>query len=384
VTSPGVPIGTPDTLELETAAPDTLRLRLVGDWVVREHLPSRRPVEERLAAEPALQRVVFDASALGRWDTALLTFLAGLREPCRARSIEIDPGGLPEGVRELLRLAFAVPEKTGTGRGPRTEPFLARIGRSALRSRDGALAGVRFLGEAVLSVGRLASGRAQLRASDLTHFIQDCGAQALGIVALINFLVGLILGYVGVQQLSFFSAQIFTADLVAIAVAREMGAIMTGIIMAGRTGAAFAAQLGTMTVNEEIDALSTLGISPFDFLVLPRMLALVVMVPLLCLYADAIGILGGAVAAIPLGDIAPPLYLQRTLDALDLRHVAIGVGKSAVFGALVALAGCLRGIQSGRSAQAVGEAATSAVVTAIVLIIVSDAIFAVVFATLGV
>jgi phospholipid/cholesterol/gamma-HCH transport system permease protein len=373
----------PDALELEHAAPDTLRLRLVGDWVIREHLPSRRAVEARLAAEPGLRRVIFDTSSLGRWDTALLTFVAGLREPCHGRSVELDPGGLPEGVRELIRLAFAVPEKS-TGRGPAADSFLARIGKRALRSRDGALAGVSFLGEAMLSLGRFVTGRAQLRRSDLAFFIQGCGAQALGIVALINFLVGLILGYVGVQQLALFSAQIFTADLVAIAVAREMGAIMTGIIMAGRTGAAFAAQLGTMTVNEEIDALATLGISAFDFLVLPRMLALVVMVPLLCLYADVIGIIGGAVAAVPLGNIAPPLYLDRTLDALDLRHVAIGVGKSAVFGVLVALAGCLRGIQSGRSAQAVGEAATSAVVTAIVLIIVSDAIFAVVFATLGV
>ncbi len=170
----------------------------------------------------------------------------------------------------------------------------------------------------------------------------------------------------------------------AIAVAREMGAIMTGIIMAGRTGAAFAAQLGTMTVNEEIDALSTLGVSAFDFLVLPRMLALIVMVPLLCLYADVIGIFGGAVAAVPIGHIAPLLYWEHTLAALNLRHVSIGVGKSVVFGIIIALAGCLRGIQSGRSAQAVGEAATSAVVTAIVLIILADAVFAVVFATVGI
>jgi phospholipid/cholesterol/gamma-HCH transport system permease protein len=197
-------------------------------------------------------------------------------------------------------------------------------------------------------------------------------------------LTWLILGYVGVQQLALFSAQLYSADLVAIAVAREMGAIMTGIIMAGRTGAAFAAQLGTMTVNEEIDALSTLGVSAFDFLVLPRMLALIVMVPLLCLYADAIGIFGGAVAAVPIGHIAPLLYWERTLAALNVRQVSIGVGKSVVFGIIIALAGCLRGIQSGRSAQAVGEAATSAVVTAIVLIILADAVFAVVFATVGI
>jgi len=328
--------------------------------------------------------VTFDTAALRRWDTTLLTFLAGLREPLRKRGVELDPAGLPDGVRGLLKLAFAVPAKTDAAHAAERETFLERIGEGAEREAEGLRAGVQFLGEAVLSLGRLVTGRAQMRRADLVLFVQSCGAEAVGIVALINFLVGLILGYVGVQQLALFAAQIFSADLVAIAVAREMGAIMTGIIMAGRTGAAFAAQLGTMTVNEEIDALSTLGVSAFDFLVLPRMLALIVMVPLLCLYADVLGMLGGAAAAIPLGHIAPLLYWEHTTAALNFRHLSIGVGKSAVFGVIIALAGCLRGIQSGRSAQAVGEAATSAVVTAIVLIILADAVFAVVFATVGI
>jgi phospholipid/cholesterol/gamma-HCH transport system permease protein len=371
-------------LTVESAGPDTLCLRLAGNWVAGQRRPTRRAVDDRLANEPALRRVVFDAAALGHWDTTLLTFLAGLREPLLKRGVEIDTSGLPHGVRGLLKLAFAVPAKTDTGHTAENLSLLARIGARALSDRDGLLAGVQFLGEAVLSLGRFLTGQAQMRRADLALFIQDCGAQAVGIVALINFLVGLILGYVGVQQLALFAAQIFSADLVAIAVAREMGAIMTGIIMAGRTGAAFAAQLGTMTVNEEIDALSTLGVSAFDFLVLPRMLALIVMVPLLCLYADVVGIFGGAVAAVPLGHIAPLLYWEHTTAALNLRHVSIGVGKSVVFGIIIALVGCLRGLQSGRSAQAVGEAATSAVVTAIVLIILADAVFAVVFATVGI
>jgi phospholipid/cholesterol/gamma-HCH transport system permease protein len=239
------------------------------------------------------------------------------------------------------------------------------------------------MGEAVLSLGRFLTGRAQYQRADLVLFLQDCGAQALPIVSLISFLVGMILGYVGVQQLALFGAEIYVANLVAIAMAREMACIMTGIIMAGRTGAAFAAQLGTMTVNEEIDALQTLGISPMDFLVLPRILALIVMMPLLCLYADLMGILGGAVVGIAGSDITPAQYWTQTVGALNLRHIGVGVFKGAIFGILVALAGCLRGMQSGRSASAVGLAATSAVVTGIVLIIVSDAIFAVVFATLG-
>jgi len=370
-------------LDIEAPSPDTLLLRLRGDWVVREHLPSRTEVEQRLTGTPGLEKVTFEASGLGNWDTALLTFLVGIRPICQEHEIQIDLGGLPKGIGELLRLAFAVPEKTDTGRDKARAPFFMRVGEGALSARDEGVAQLRFLGEAMLSLGRFFTGRAQYQRADLVLFIQDCGAQALPIVSLISFLVGLILGYVGVQQLALFGAEIYVANLVAIAMAREMGCIMTGIIMAGRTGAAFAAQLGTMTVNEEIDALQTLGISPMDFLVLPRMLALIVMMPLLCLYADLMGILGGALVGIADSEITPTQYWTQTVGALNLRHIGVGLFKGVLFGILVALAGCLRGMQSGRSASAVGLAATSAVVTAIVLIIVSDAIFAVVFATLG-
>jgi phospholipid/cholesterol/gamma-HCH transport system permease protein len=361
-----------------------LVLRLSGDWIVREHLPSHAELDQRLEATAGLQRLGFDTSHLGSWDTALLTFLVGVQTRCQEHSIEIDAAGLPEGVRELVRLAFAVPEKKDTGRGKGPDPLLARVGKATLGARDGLLEGNRFLGEALLSLGRFLTGRAQYQRSEIWLFIQDCGARALGIVSLITFLVGLILGYVGVQQLALFGAEIYVADLVAIAMAREMAPIMAGIIMAGRTGAAFAAQLGTMTVNEEIDALSTMGISPMDFLVLPRMLALILMMPLLTLYADLMGILGGALVGIGDGGINPELYWSQTVSALELRHVGVGVFKGALFGILIALAGCLRGMQSGRSASAVGDAATSAVVTGIVAIIVTDAVLAVVTATLGI
>jgi phospholipid/cholesterol/gamma-HCH transport system permease protein len=205
-------------------------------------------------------------------------------------------------------------------------------------------------------------------------FIQQCGANALPIVSLISFLVGLILAFVGAVQLAMFGAQIFVADLVGIAMLRVMGAIMVGIVMSGRTGAAFAAQLGTMQVNEEIDALKTMGVSPMEFLVLPRMLALVVMMPLLCIYADLMGILGGLVVGVGLLDISVTQYIVQTKGALNLNHFFIGIFQAAVFGVLVALAGCLRGIQCGRSASAVGDATTSAVVTSIVAITIATAI----------
>jgi len=214
--------------------------------------------------------------------------------------------------------------------------------------------------------------------ADLLVAIHDCGPRALGIVSLISFLIGLILGFVGAVQLQQFGASLFVANLVAVAMTREIGCIMTAIVMAGRTGAAFAAQLGTMTTNQEIDALSTMGISPMEFLVLPRMLALILMMPLLTIYADLVGILGGAVVGVAMLGLGPTEYYEQTRDAVSLTSFFIGVGKSVVFGILVALVGCLRGMQSGRSAAAVGLAATSAVVTSIVLIILVDGIFAVI------
>ena len=165
---------------------------------------------------------------------------------------------------------------------------------------------------------------------------------------------------------------------------REMGAMMTGIIMAGRTGAAFAAQLGTMQVNEEIDALKTLGISPMEFLVVPRMLALVLMMPLLTLYSNLMGMLGGFFVGISMLDITPTQYFIQTQGAVDLTNISLGVIKSIVYGIMIALAGCLRGIQCGRSASAVGAATTSAVVTSIVLIVVSCGVFAVISSALGI
>jgi phospholipid/cholesterol/gamma-HCH transport system permease protein len=241
-----------------------------------------------------------------------------------------------------------------------------------------------FIGASTMAMVRFFLGKAQFRRSDLGLIIQDCGAQALPIVSLISLLVGLILAFVGAVQLKLFGAQIYVADMVGIAMVREMGAMMTGIIMAGRTGAAFAAQLGTMQVNEEIDALTTMGISPMEFLVLPRMLALILMMPLLCLYANLMGMLGGVIVGIGMLDIAPMQYFVETRASVNLANINIGLFKSVVYGVLIALAGCLRGMQCGRSAQAVGDAATSAVVTSIVFIIVSDGLMAVICNALGI
>lgn len=352
----------------------TLHLR--GEWCIDGGFPPEsdlRAVRERLAKARLL---LFDASQLGPWDSSLLVFLRRVTEEATRRNLEVRHDALPEGVRKLLDLAAAVPSRASTTDAPRPS-VVAAVGMGALRQWAGARDLMTFLGEAVIALGVMLRGRARFRRIDLLTAIQDCGPRALPIVSLISFLVGLILAFVGAIQLQKFGAEIFVADLVGIAIVREMGAVMSGIIMAGRTGASFAAQLGTMTVNEEIDALRTMGLSPMEFLVAPRMVALGLMMPLLCLYADLIGMLGGFVVGVGMLDLTPVQYWEETKAALTLTHFAVGLSKSVVFGLLIALAGCLRGMRCGRSASDVGDATTSAVVTAIVWIIVVDALFAV-------
>jgi phospholipid/cholesterol/gamma-HCH transport system permease protein len=370
---------------LEFARPTRERLvvRLSGNWRVGAGLPGPGEFQKQLDAHPELRAMAFDSERLTDWDTALCTFLAKVMAENERRRISTDPGGLPAGVRRLLALASAVPRRKDAQGEHHAPSWLARIGMataSAGREATGMLA---FLGNVCLCLPRLFLGRARFRRVDFLMILQECGAQALPIVTLISFLVGVILAYVGSMQLRQFGAQVYVADLVGIAMTREMGAMMTAIIMAGRTGAAFAAELGTMQVNEEIDALSTLGIRPIEFLVLPRMLALAVMMPLLCLYADLMGILGGAAVGLGMLDLGAVQYYLRTAAAVSLDDVAAGLIKGGVFGVLVAIAGCLRGMACGRSSAAVGWAATSAVVTAIVSIIVSDAVMTVVFDLLG-
>jgi phospholipid/cholesterol/gamma-HCH transport system permease protein len=307
-----------------------------------------------------------------------------LGEACKQHGVSEDRAGLPAGVRRLLDLAEAVPDRKGARAEEEDESLLERIGKATLSSTAGMEEMLRFLGEVTMATGRLLVRRARYRTSDLLVLIQQAGAEAMGIVTLISFLVGLILAFVGAVQLQQFGATIYVADLVGIAMVREMGAMMTGIVMAGRTGASYAAQLGSMKVTQEIDALTTMGISPLDFLVLPRMVALFLMMPLLCLYADFVGILGGAAVGTAMLDLSPITYYQETIAAVSIGDLVGGIFKASVYGVLIAIAGCLRGMQSGSSSSAVGDATTSAVVTSIVAIIVACGVFAVLFYILGI
>jgi len=371
-------------VRFEQPSADTLQLSFAGSWRLQDQRPAAAGFEEQLGSRAGLRRIAFVTTQLGDWDSALVTYLARVVSQCRERNIEVDASGLPEGAQRLLKLAFAVPPRKDTGKHGEEPPTVTRIGMTVLELWRGMPEMVRFIGEATQSLARFFTGRAQYRRSDLLLVIQDAGPSALPIVSIISFLVGLIVAYMGAVQLAQFGAQIYIADLVAIGMVREMGALMTGIIMAGRTGAAFAAQLGTMQVNEEIDAFKTMGIAPMDFLVLPRMLALVLMMPLLTLYSGIVGILAGLSVAIMVFDITLFEYYQQTVRALDLRQFAVGVSKGTVYGILIAIAGCLRGMQCGRSAQAVGQATTSAVVTSIVFIVVAASVMTILYQQLGI
>jgi len=369
-------------LSFSRSADATLVVRLAGPWHLQRDMPEpgvvRREIE---SAQP--RRVAFDTAELTGWDSSLLIFISELSALCTERRIATDRGGLPSGVQRLLTLAEAVPERAGARQGTLIPPWLARIGTAVLNTREPALELLNFIGQVTLALGRLVRRQARFRVSDLLLLIQQAGAEALGIITLISFLVGLILAFVGAVQLQQFGAAIYVADLVGIAMVREMGAMMTGIVMAGRTGAAFAAQLGTMKVTQEIDALTTMGISPLDFLVLPRMIALCLMMPLLCLYADLLGILGGMAVGTTMLHIPILVYYNETAASVHVSDLIGGVFKASVYGALIAISGCLRGMQCGNSSSAVGDAATSAVVTAIVFIITACGLFSVVFYVLG-
>jgi phospholipid/cholesterol/gamma-HCH transport system permease protein len=362
-------------VDVERADGD-VRVRLGGRFTLAEGPPATDAVERELDRSSAA-RVVFEADRLEAWDSALVSFVFAVAALAAERGKSVDTSALPDGARKLVELSLAVRPRVMPAALPEDDALTARVGKVALKAWGTAGDGLTFLGETVLAFGALVRGRARFRRVDLLHALESAGVGALGIVALINLLIGAVLAFVGAVQLQQFGASIYVANLVAIGVTRELGALMTGIVMAGRTGASFAAVLGTMTVNEEVDALQTMGLKPVEFLVLPRVLATSLMLPALAAYADVLGILGGTFVGVTMLDLGAVEYLRTTQSSLALRHVLIGLGKSVAFGMVVAITGCYYGVRCGRSAAAVGQATTKAVVMGIVMVVVVDALFTV-------
>ena len=355
-----------------------LLLFFSGSWTIKAQAVEERHITERLAAYLPVKNVIIDGTDLVDWDSVFISALAAVRDFFQDHDVSIRFSHLPDGALHMLQLA-ARPGVSGAE--PETRgamPFLERIGRGSRSLLESIREFHEFLGEVVVGVIGLFTGRNRIRPRDFFNYTQNAGAGALPIVSMVSFLVGLILAFVATVQLKLFGAQIYVADLVGIAMARDMGAMMCGIIMSGRTGATYAAELGTMQVNEEIDAFRTLGINPVNFLVVPRILALGFMMPLLCVYADLLGIAGGAVVGSGFSDITLRQYINETQAAVPLTHFFIGIVKCFIYGLIVALVGCRKGLSCGRSAAAVGRVTTSAVVTSIVWIIVVCAVITVI------
>ena len=356
---------------------------LSGDWELERQAPRFDRLVEDRPGGPAFSSVGFDATELGSWDSSLLTFLLQGMSYCEDEGLEFRAEGLPEEIAGLLELARAVPEQEVGPREPKAS-WVASLGTKGLASLDGLVASVTFAGEVGRSLARLLSFRARMRWRDFWVVVQQNSSGALPIVTLISFLVGLIIAFLGAVVLRRFGAGYYVSYLVGYGMLREMAALMTGIIIAGRTGAAFAAELGSMKITEEIDAYETLGISPVDQLVLPRVLGLFVTMPLLTIYSMFVGILGGLVVAVSLIDLSVIQFLGGLLTPVTLADGVLGVFKGTVFGVIIGVTGTMRGMQTGSDAGAVGRAATSAVVTGITLIIMANAVIDWVTAILGV
>ncbi len=358
---------------------DTLTVRVGGDWrITQEH-----PDWHKTVAGQEPKRVRLSGRELGNWDSSLALFLHEARSWSEAHGIALTMEAVPDGADKLARL---LGQKTAppAQQLPGLPDLVTALGAATVKLWSEIKDLANLVGECTYSMGRFFRGQAQFRWRDCFSEMQQCGAMALPIVGLISFLVGVTLAYTGAIVVRQYGGDIWIADMVGLAVVREMGPMMAAIVLAGRTGAAYAATLGNMQANEEIDALETLGVSPIDFLVMPRVVALFCMMPFLALYADCLGILGGmAIAAAPPLNIPPNLYWAEMQTIVDLSDINTGVIKAAIFGLLIGLSSCWRGLQAERSATGAGQAATAAVVTSILLIIVSDSIFAVIFNILG-
>ena len=352
-------------------------LSVSGDWV-QGKLPADFARMESDLFQADTEELTIVGSDLGDWDSALMALLYRCHNACMTKSIRFQIRDMPPGIDPLLALATTVRPQEPTKN--RKVSLFAAINPLRLMQAigDSVLESLAFVGDVTGALWRLIRGRANTRMVDFWNFVYQGGPEAIAIISLTSVLVGMILAYLGAVQLQQFGAEIYVADLVMIGTLREMGVLMTAIVMAGRTGAAYAAQLGTMQTNEEIDAITTMGISPMEFLVVPRMLALVAVMPLLTIYADILGVLGGGIVASGMG-ISPTQYLNEGATVISFTHISVGLIKSIVFGILIAVAGCRAGINSGRSSAAVGEATTKAVVTSIVYLIIADATINIIF-----
>ncbi len=330
-----------------------------------------------------IKTVGFDSTKLKFWDSNIASVIFRLVKTCRSKHISVNLSSLPKDLQNLLNLALTV-ENNVSEPEKKSFSFFENIGQCVLNICASLKKTGKFLCKVLSSLNRCFIGRSVMRKTDFLFCFAECGYKSVGIVSLVSFMVGLILAFVGAIQLRMFGAQIYVASLVTIGMTRIMGAIMCAIIMAGRTGASYAANIGSMRVNEEIDALKTFGFSSTDFLILPRLLSLTFSMPILAILSDFFGIFGGAFVGVAILDISFVQYWHYTVDAFGLADFLVGILHAFIYGIIISLCGCYYGINCDRNAEAVGLATTKSVVSSIVIMIVITGILTFVFEVLGI
>jgi phospholipid/cholesterol/gamma-HCH transport system permease protein len=369
-----------------TYAHDRLLVEAGGRWTLSalSQLDERR--RRVLAEAPAAgQAASIDLHGIQRLDTAGAWLLHRLSRELADRGWQVEWSGARDAhaglLAEIRRIAPEplppAPDANALVR------VIANLGRSTLAALDEAGRLFSFYGQTLITLSRLALRPGRLRLTSLTHHLEQTCVNALPIVGLISFLIGIVMAYQGADQLRRFGAEIFTVDLLAISALREIGILLTAVVVAGRSGSAFTAQIGMMKVNEEVDALRTLGLDPLEVLVLPRLLALMIALPLLAFFADIMALFGGGLMCAFALDISPDQYLSRLGLAIWPRTFWVGIIKAPVFAFVIAIVACYEGLTVDGSAESVGRKTTLAVVVAIFLVIVFDAIFSIVFSALG-
>ena len=366
-------------LEIETvtvSVPPTVNVRCAGVWTVQ----GIAPVEQRLAALASSDagKWVIDGSAISALDTAGAWLLHRTMRAVEQRGARVRISGLRPEFNTLLQL-IAARAATAEPAAPVKVGLLASIGQQAWSSLLGVSGMLAFIGESAIAFLRSLAQPHRIRWRPILHNLQTAGFEALPITGLLSFLMGVVIAYQGADQLQRFGANIFIADLVGLSMLRELSPLLTAIIVAGRSGSAYAAQIGTMKISEEIDALRTIGIGPQELLVQPKILALVIALPLLTVYADVAGVLGGMLMANSMLDISFSVFLDRLEDALSLSSFLTGIIKAPVFAVIIALVGCFQGFQVSGGADSVGRQTTVSVVQSIFLVIVADALFSIIF-----
>lgn len=370
-------------LDIGLAEPSTILLKLSGSWEVTAHLPRTRDVEKAIKNNPDVTKIDIDTSEVSRYDSGMVVWLIKIEKLCADKNIVFNKNTLPTGVQRLFQLAHEVPPR-GFVHEEEDTSVLGNLGAATrvVVFETSELLGM--IGATLVGFARLLSGKAIYVKKDILRFIQAGGHQALGIVSLAAFLIGITLAIIGITQLRKYGAEAYIANIAVIGVLRELGCLVTGIVMAGRTASSYAAEIGAMQVHEELDALHSLAISRVDFLVMPRVIGLMITMPFLVIYANVIANFGGLMFSVFVLNVSYLEYIMQARDAFEISDFIISVVKAGVFGYLIAIAGCFHGMQCGRSVAAVGDVATYAVVSAMVLIIMANVVVDLMLFALGI